>query len=45
MQDIIDVHFPGIKQKLVNDALTTFYAVRELPGLKKKPSTSNCSTG
>lgn len=40
MQEIIDVHYPGIKQKLVKDALTTFYAMRELPGVKKKPSTS-----
>ena len=40
MQDIIDVHYPGIKKKLVGDALTTFYAMRELPGVKKKPSTS-----
>ncbi|GAB5459220.1 MAG: MoxR family ATPase [Henriciella sp.] len=40
MKDIIDVHYPGIKQKLVSDALTTFYAMREVPGMKKKPSTS-----
>ena len=40
MREIIDVHFPDIKKKLVGDALTTFYAMRELPGVKKKPSTS-----
>lgn len=40
MKDIIDVHYPGIKKKLVSEALTTFYSMRELPGMKKKPSTS-----
>jgi MoxR-like ATPase len=40
MQRIVDVHFPGIKQKLVAEALRIFYEVREVPGLKKKPSTS-----
>ena len=40
MKEIVDVHFPDIKNKLVKDALTTFYAMRELPGVKKKPSTS-----
>lgn len=40
MQKIIDVHFPGIKSRLVAAALKRFYAVREVPGLKKKPSTS-----
>ena len=40
MRDIVDVHFPGIKKKLVADALTTFYSMREVPGMKKKPSTS-----
>jgi len=40
MARIIDVHFPGIKKKLVEDALKTFFDVREIPGLKKKPSTS-----
>ncbi|MBR9835093.1 MAG: MoxR family ATPase [Alphaproteobacteria bacterium] len=40
MKDIIDVHYPGIKKKLVSDALTTFYSMREVPGMKKKPSTS-----
>src|SRR5919109_3077649 len=37
---IIEVHFPGIKQRLVAEALKIFYEVREVPGLKKKPSTS-----
>jgi MoxR-like ATPase len=40
MLRIIDVHFPGIKKELVRVALTQFYEVRETPGLKKKPSTS-----
>ena len=40
MQSILDVHFPGIQRVLVNRALDLFFAVRETPGLKKKPSTS-----
>jgi len=40
MKDIIDVHYPGVKKKLVSEALTTFYSMREVPGMKKKPSTS-----
>ncbi len=40
MGKIIDVHFPKIKSRLVAAALKRFYAVREVPGLKKKPSTS-----
>ena len=40
MLSIIDVHFPGIQKILVNRALEIFYDVREVPGLKKKPSTS-----
>ncbi len=40
MQSIVDVHFPGIKRELLASALQTFYDVRNLPGLKKKPSTS-----
>jgi len=40
MQAIIDVHFPGIQTMLVTKALDIFYQVREVPGLKKKPSTS-----
>ena len=40
MQAIVDVHFPGLKKELLAAALNTFYDVRKLPGLKKKPSTS-----
>ncbi|HEU4959827.1 MAG TPA: MoxR family ATPase [Sphingomonas sp.] len=40
MQRIVDVHFPGIQKLLVARALDIFYEVREVPGLKKKPSTS-----
>jgi MoxR-like ATPase len=40
MQAIIDVHFPGIQKALVTKAMDVFYEVREVPGLKKKPSTS-----
>ena len=40
MRAIIDVHFPGIKQRLVAEALKLFYEIRDVPGLKKKPSTS-----
>jgi MoxR-like ATPase len=40
MQSIVDVHFPGLKKELLGAALKTFYDVRNLPGLKKKPSTS-----
>ncbi|WP_285672155.1 AAA family ATPase [Paralimibaculum aggregatum] len=40
MARIVEVHFPGIKQELVRAALTRFYEIRETPGLKKKPSTS-----
>ncbi|WP_395611989.1 AAA family ATPase [Allosphingosinicella sp.] len=40
MQAIIDVHFPGIQKMLVQKAMDIFYQVREVPGLKKKPSTS-----
>ena len=40
MQAIIDVHFPGIQKVLVAKAMEVFYEVREVPGLKKKPSTS-----
>ncbi len=40
MQNIVDVHFPGLKKELVSAAMKTFYDVRNLPGLKKKPSTS-----
>ncbi|WP_298744016.1 MoxR family ATPase [uncultured Brevundimonas sp.] len=40
MRAIVEVHFPGIKPRLVSEALKTFYEIRETPGLKKKPSTS-----
>jgi MoxR-like ATPase len=40
MGQIVDVHFPGIKKRLVEEALRVFFEVREVPGLKKKPSTS-----
>lgn len=40
MKAIVDVHFPGLKQELLAAALKNFYDVRGLPGLKKKPSTS-----
>src|SRR5471030_1375147 len=40
MRAIIDVHYPGIKQKLVAESLRIFYDMRKVPGLKKKPSTS-----
>ena len=40
MQAIVDVHFPGIKKRLVAEALTIFFELRDVPGLKKKPSTS-----
>jgi MoxR-like ATPase len=40
MQSIVDVHFPNLKKELLAAAMKTFYDVRGLPGLKKKPSTS-----
>ncbi len=40
MEKIVAVHFPGIKRRLVEEALRIFFEVREVPGLKKKPSTS-----
>ena len=40
MQEIVDVHFPGIQKALVTKAMEIFYEVRDVPGLKKKPSTS-----
>ncbi len=40
MADIIEVHFPGIQKKLVSKAMEIFYELRDVPGLKKKPSTS-----
>lgn len=40
LNKIVEVHYPGIKQNLVRAALTQFYEIRDVPGLKKKPSTS-----
>ncbi|MBX9684370.1 MAG: MoxR family ATPase [Hyphomicrobium sp.] len=40
MRQIVDVHFPGLKGRLVNEALRVFYDLRDVPGMKKKPSTS-----
>ena len=40
MQAIVDVHYPGIKKQLVQAAMESFFGIREMPGLKKKPSTS-----
>jgi MoxR-like ATPase len=40
MTEIVDVHYPGLKEELLKAALETFYRLREVPGLKKKPSTS-----
>ncbi len=40
MADIVEVHFPGLKQRLVAQSLRVFYELRDVPGLKKRPSTS-----
>jgi len=40
MTQIVDVHFPGLKRELLKEALDAFYRLRDVPGLKKKPSTS-----
>ena len=40
MAAIVEVHFPGLKKRLLEEALRVFFQLRELPGLKKKPSTS-----
>ena len=40
MEQIVDVHYPGLKKMLLREALTVFYEVREVKGLKKRPSTS-----
>jgi MoxR-like ATPase len=40
MQAIVDVHFPGLKQDLLREALSLFYEIRDVPGLSKRPSTS-----
>ena len=40
MQAIVDVHFPNLKKNLLKEAMDAFFQMRDLPGLKKKPSTS-----
>ena len=40
LERIVEVHYPGIKRELLRAALPQFYQIREVPGLKKKPSTS-----
>jgi MoxR-like ATPase len=40
MERIVEVHFPNLKKSLLREALETFFEIREVPGLKKKPSTS-----
>jgi len=40
MEKIVDVHYPKIKSKLVSESLRVFYELRDVPGIKKKPSTS-----
>ncbi len=40
MAKIVDVHFPGIKKQLLSQALNAFFEIRDVPGLKKKPTTS-----
>ena len=40
MEQIVAVHYPNLKKELLAQALQTFYEVRDVPGLKKKPSTS-----
>ena len=40
MQRIVDVHFPGLQKRLLREALNAFYDIRGVPGMKKKPSTS-----
>ena len=40
MQEIVNVHFPNIKKDLIAEAFKIFYDIREVPGIKKKPSTS-----
>ena len=40
MQQIVDVHFPDLKKNLLKEAMEVFFGLRDLPGLKKKPSTS-----
>jgi MoxR-like ATPase len=40
MGRIVDVHFPKLKQNLLREAMEVFFELREVPGMKKKPSTS-----
>jgi MoxR-like ATPase len=40
MQRIVDVHYPNLKKRMIEAALSLFFELREIPGLKKKPSTS-----
>ena len=40
MQSIVDVHYPGLRRDLLKNALDAFFSLREVPGIKKKPSTS-----
>lgn len=40
MKQIVEVHYPGIQKSLINDAMDVFFDVRSIPGLRKKPSTS-----
>jgi MoxR-like ATPase len=40
MHEIVDVHYPDIQKNLVREALNAFYEMRDVPGLKKKPTTS-----
>ena len=40
MQKIVDVHYPDLKRNLLSEALNIFFEIRDVPGLKKKPSTS-----
>ena len=40
MERIVDAHYPGIKQALAHEAMTVFFQIREVPGLRKKPATS-----
>jgi MoxR-like ATPase len=40
MESIVDVHYPGLKKELLAEALNSFYRIRDVPGLKKKPTTS-----
>ena len=40
MQQIVDVHYPNIKRDLLKEAMDVFFEIRDVPGIKKKPSTS-----